>query len=68
MQSDIQKLKAYNLFRAFDVNGSGRIDQADVDAWAQRISEGLQQAADSPLFVALQARLRASRGSGSTRS
>lgn len=58
MRSDIQKLKAYHLFRAFDVNGSGQIDQADVDALARRISESLQQAADSPLSVALQDRLR----------
>lgn len=57
MRSDIQKLKAYNLFLAFDVERSGYLDKADLDTLARQITESQGQAAGSPLHRELQAKL-----------
>jgi small conductance mechanosensitive channel len=55
-RTDIQKLKAYNLYLALDVDNSGFLEQADVDNLAQRIAS----TPDQPLDPVALARVRAS--------
>lgn len=57
MRSDIQKLKAYNLFLAFDVEKSGYLDKADLDVLARQIAQSQGQDVGSPLYGELQAKL-----------
>ena len=59
MRSDIQKLKAYNLFLAFDVEKSGYLNRADLDKLAQHLSESLGRTTGSPLHTELLAKLQA---------
>ena len=59
MRSDIQKLKAYNLFLAFDVEKSGYLDKADLDTLARQITESQGRAVGSPLHLELEAKLKA---------
>lgn len=53
-QSDIQKVKAHNLFRAIDVDGNGFLERADIDALVRRIIENQRRPAGSDLHAALQ--------------
>ena len=57
MRSDIQKLKAYNLFLAFDVEKNGYLDRADLDRLAGQLTENQGRAVGSPLHTELLARL-----------
>ena len=59
MASDIQKLKAYNLFLAFDVEKNGYLDKADLDKLARQITQNLGREVGSPLHDELQAKLMA---------
>jgi small conductance mechanosensitive channel len=55
--SDIQRIKAYNLYRAFDVDGNRYLERADLDALARRVISHQGRAADSPLHDELRSRL-----------
>lgn len=59
MRSDIQKLKAYNLFLAFDVEKSGYLDKADLDKLAQQITETMGRTVGSAIYTELQGKLQA---------
>lgn len=58
-RTDIQKLKAYNLYLAFDVDDNGFLEQADVDALGRRLLESQQREEDSPVSIELRRRLAA---------
>lgn len=56
-RTDIQKIKAYNLYLALDLNDSGHLEQADVEALGRRLIA--QQRELSPAVAAeLQRRLQ----------
>jgi Ca2+-binding EF-hand superfamily protein len=59
MASDIQKLKAYNLFQALDVEKNRYLEKSDLDALAERIVDNHGKAPGSPLHVELQDKLHA---------
>jgi Ca2+-binding EF-hand superfamily protein len=59
MGSDIQKIKAYNLFQAFDVENNGYLEKADLDALAGRLAAGQGRPPGSPLHRELQSKLEA---------
>jgi len=59
MRSDIQKLKAYNLYQAFDVEKNGSLDKADLDKLARQITESQGHTPGSPLHTELQDKLTA---------
>ena len=59
MRSDIQKLKIYHLYQAFDVERTGYLDKADVDALALRIVQSQGRAPGSALHAELQTKLQA---------
>lgn len=58
-QSDIQKLKAFHLFCAFDLDANGYIEKADLDALARRVIENQRRQLNSPLHIDLQNKLAA---------
>ncbi|MFO0575179.1 MAG: mechanosensitive ion channel [Polyangia bacterium] len=58
-RADIQKLKAYNLYLALDVDGSGSLEQADVDRLAQRLATAPGRPLDPAVLARLQASLKA---------
>ena len=59
LQTDIQKVKLHNLYRAFDIDGNGYIDLSDVDALARRIVENQGLTTSSALHADLQRKLHA---------
>lgn len=58
-RTDIQKLKAYNLYLAMDVDDNGFLEQADVDALGRRLLENQQREKDAPVAIELRRRLAA---------
>lgn len=58
-RSDIQRLKAHNLYRAFDIDDNGYIEKRDADALAHRIIENQRRQPGSSLHQELQRRLAA---------
>lgn len=46
-RTDIQKLKAYNLYLAMDLDDNGYLEQADVEALGQRLLSGQKREADT---------------------
>ena len=58
-RADIQKLKAYNLYLALDVDGSGSLEQADVDRLARRLAAAPGRPLDPAVLARLQASLKA---------
>ena len=59
LQTDIQKIKLHNLYLAFDSDGNGYIEIADVDALARRIVENQGLSTSSALHGELQGKLHA---------
>lgn len=57
LRSDIQKLKAYNLYLALDTDRNGYLEQADVDALARRIAQTPGRPSDPALLARVQAGL-----------
>lgn len=57
LRSDIQKLKAYNLYLALDTDRNGYLEQADVEALARRIAQTPGRPSDPALLARVQAGL-----------
>lgn len=58
-RTDIQRLKAYNLYLAMDVDDNGFLEQADVDVLGRRLVENQQRGQDTTLVLELRRRLEA---------
>lgn len=58
-RSDIQRLKAHNLYRAFDIDDNGYIEKRDSEALALRVIENQGRKPGSPIHQELQSRLAA---------
>lgn len=57
--SDIQKIKAYNLYLALDVNDSGHLDHSDIEALGRRLIENQHRDPDPAVRAELLRRLEA---------
>lgn len=56
-RTDIQKLKAYNLYLALDVDNNGYLELADVDALAERLAKLMDKKPDASINAMLRASL-----------
>ena len=52
-RSDIQKIKAHNLYLALDVDDNGYVEPADLDALALRLIDGQRRERDSAVHTEL---------------
>lgn len=59
LRTDIQKIKAYNLYLALDVDHNGYLEISDIDAFAQRLTTTMEKEPDASLRVRLHATLHA---------
>ncbi len=58
-RTDIQKIKAYHLYLALDVDDNGYLEQADLEALGRRLIENQKREPNSPIHVELRTELGA---------